>query len=701
MNLKDIFDNAKTQPLLLNLLPDAENGGKICPHHACDGGRGKSKTGATKFTIGGRELLGCFKCKAAGRNGNFNNVDIAAFHPGIPVTGAPYSGADALEIAKFLADHYGWQLDSYSSPIEKNEQSRSANSSARTTADEIHKAEKAKIITADIIRYRANPVPVPPQFARGIEQSTFTKFSVTFDAAFTTVESRLDNYRCLPTRRIIFPCENFYLARLADKIEDYPEFARKFIKPKYNAGSVIYAVEGNFDALSLLQIGAENVIAINGAPHWRKLVDRIKARSDGGKDLSVAILFDDDNAGRQAAENSRLALITAGIPAIARFLPRAQGDTSDEKNDANYILQKFGAGALCGAFFQALGDSADEFATLTEEIKNREDTALGGITSFADYVGSGRFDSAVEHDRQFADRKTGFTNIDSVTKFLPTLGFIGGTPGIGKSDFVIQLLDQVCSAGLYGLYLPLELPMKAVAARIFARRLYRPDGHSTLSAADIRTGGYSAKLDVVRAEVLDSLKFLHIDEEIPTTCQLLIEKLQRYCASVPTPPVIVLDYLQILDFTGEKERRVAIDKMARALKKLQMDTDATIIVVSAVNRAAYHLDADSSALKESGGLEFNADWVWLMQYATVLASGGASRADIRKAGRKDPREVMLTCTKNREQPMFECYFNYHAGHSYFEACDEFDFLSGEEIAEPPEPSQTVAAKLKLNGGSSK
>ena len=56
MKLKRIFDAAKAEPLLLDLLPNAENGGKICPHHDCDGGR---------------ELLGCFKCKSASprRNG--------------------------------------------------------------------------------------------------------------------------------------------------------------------------------------------------------------------------------------------------------------------------------------------------------------------------------------------------------------------------------------------------------------------------------------------------------------------------------------------------------------------------------------------------------------------------------------------------------------------------------------------------------
>ena len=347
MNLKEIFDHAKALPLMLDLLPDAENGGKICPHHDCDGGRGKSKTGATKFTDpNGHELLGCFKCKAAGRYGNFNNIDIAAFHLGIPVTGAPYSGADALEIAKFLTNHFGYQLDGYSSPVEKNDPPRSAHSPSRAAESEFRKAEIAKIVAADVARYRQSPVPVPEKFARAISQSTFERFGVTYDEKWYSPENRLDKHCYTPQKRIIFLCGNSYVARLADNLDDYPENERKYIRKAYNggaveifnvtaideapAGSVVYVVEGIFGALSLFQIGAENVVAINGAPHWRKLVDRIKARADGGKTLHVAVLFDDDDAGRQAAENTRQALLRAGVPAIARFPPRAEKDSSDE-----------------------------------------------------------------------------------------------------------------------------------------------------------------------------------------------------------------------------------------------------------------------------------------------------------------------------------------------------------------------------------
>ena len=754
MNTHEILEEIKRRPIAVELLKKVNHGAKTgyeCICDDCTGGTGKKGTGAEPY--GDRTRLGCFTCKENGRRGIFTNVDVIAYHLGLSVTGAPIIGADKLEVARFAADYFGLTLDDYTSPVNKKVAAprdtlpSPAKQTAAAELDAKIKAKTAEIVAADIAGYLAKPTPVPSQFARAITPEMYERFHVVYDPQWTPPRSRAKGTYCTPTKRIIFICGNTYVARLADSPENYPAESRDYIHRVENSGggeveifnvgvidkatdaTPVFVVEGAFDAISIMQAtGLENVVAVHGTPHWNKLLKKITSRSDCGRNLIVHVMFDDDKAGRAAAEAFQRALVAKGVPAITRILPRAAGDTSDEKNDANYILQKFGADALKEALRRALDGAGAEFIAVEEEIAGRADSelktaekpetdspitseettvanenenradsdTLSGLTSFADYVGSGRFDLAIEHDRQYVNRKTGFSNIDGVTKFLPSLGFIGGTPGIGKSDFVIQLLDNVCSAGLYGLYLPLELPLKAVAARIFARRLYRLDGLSRLSAADIRTGGYTAKLDVVRAEVISALKNLKIDEEIPATCQQLTEKLERYCASVPTPPVVVLDYLQILDFTGEKERRVAIDKMARALKKLQMSTDATIIVVSAVNRAAYHLDADSSALKESGGLEFNADFVWLMQYAAVLAEGGASRADIRKAGRRDPREVTLSCTKNREQPMFDCYFNYHAAHSYFEACDEFSFIGGEEIAEPPEPSRTVGGGKNKN-----
>ena len=744
MNLKEIFDTAKAQPLLLDLLPDAENGGKICPHHDCDGGRGNSKTGATKFTApNGQELLGCFKCKAAGRNGNFSNVDLAAYHLGIPVTGNLYSGSDALDIAKFLANHFGWQLDGYSSPVEKNEQSRVSPSSSRATDSEIHKAKIRQIVAADISRYRKSPVPVPTQFARGIEQSTFTKFGVTFDEAFVTVESRLNNYPCQPTRRIIFPCENFYLARLADQINDYPEFARKYIKPKYNAGSVeifnvtaidespagsvIYAVEGIFDALSLLQIGAENVVAINGAPHWKKLVDRIKIRAHD--ELKVVLLFDDDNAGRQAAENTRLALLNAGIPAIARFLPRASGDTSDEKNDANYILQTFGAGSLCEAFFHVLENLDADFAAIATEIKFGK---FGGLNSHfdtqilktvqlheneasralkidfdnrADSIFQDEsayfvqdFDEDVQRRRKFANRKTGFTNIDEHQIFAPGLYILGGLPSIGKTTFAWQFADNLSAAGEAVFYISYEMSIAQLRAKTLAHRVYEIDNDSRLSSAQIAIGGWNRTVDSIVANLKTSSRiFRTLQATGEHSADKLIMLLDKICITLDKPPVIFIDYLQRMPRPSKMDLREGVSANARVLKDFQLRTNTTIIALSSFNRDNYSAPVSFESFKETGEIEYSADVMWGLQlYCVNRASGKIfeDRQAFSNAKKQQPREMQLRCVKNREGNIYDCYFHYFSAVDTFTPCEESDFKDA--IVASPEPIQTNSAQNKFS-----
>ena len=738
MNLKDIFDNAKAQPLLLDLLPDAENGGKICPHHNCDGGQGKSKTGATKFTLpNGQERLGCFKCKAAGRNGNFSNVDIAAYHLGISVTGAPYSSTDTLEIAKFLANHFGYQLDGYTSPV-KNAQASPQNSPSNAADVEFRKAEIAKIVAADVARYRKSPVPVPEKFARAISQSTFERYGVTYDEKWYSPENRLDKHFYTPQKRIIFLCGNSYVARLADQIDDYPEYERKYLRKAYNggaveifnvaaideapAGSVIYAVEGIFDALSLLQIGAENVVAINGAPHWRKLVERIKARSDGGKTLHVAVLFDDDDAGRPAAENTRQALIRAGVPAIARFLPRATNDTSDEKNDANFILQHFGADALRESFFHALENYNIELASIAAEIKNLglklpvdtetlktvkhpENDApsalkidfnnADSVTDFQDESAyfAQNFDEDVQRRRKFANRKTGFANIDEQQIFTPGLYILGGLPSIGKTSFAWQLADNLASAGEPVLYVSYEMSIAQLRAKTIAHRVYEIDHDSRLSSAQIAIGGWNRTVGAVVDQLKKSTRiFRTLQATSVHFADKLIALLDRFCASLIKPPVIFIDYLQRMPRPSKTDLREGVSFNARSLKDWQLKSNATIIALSSLNRDNYSAPISFESFKETGEIEYSADVMWGLQLYCVNRATGkifADRQAFSDAKKQQPREMQLLCVKNREGNVYDCFFHYFSAVDTFIPCAESDFE--DTFIPPPEPIQTIDA----------
>lgn len=721
MNTHEILEEIKRRPIAVELLKKVNHGAKTgyeCICDDCTGGTGKKGTGAEPY--GDRTRLGCFTCKENGRRGIFTNVDVIAYHLGLSVTGAPIIGADKLEVARFAADYFGLTLDGYAPMNKKVAAPRDTlPSPAKQTAAAELDAKIKEIVAADIAGYLAKPTPVPSQYARAITPEMYERFHVVYDPQWTPPRSRAKGTYCTPTKRIIFICGNTYVARLADKIENYPAESRDYIHRVENSGggeveifnvgvidkatdaTPVFVVEGAFDAISIMQAtDFENVVAIHGTPHWNKLLKKINARSDGGRNLIVHVIFDDDDGGRNAAKEFQRALVAKGVPAITRILPRAAGDTSDEKNDANYILQKFGADALNEALLRALDGAGAEFTAVEEEIARRagaesetatvpenetpsstsEETTAAvedKIEIVPSVISLGRyalkeFFADIERDARFADRTTGYANLDSHMAFLPGVGFLAAPTGAGKSDFAIQLLDQVCSAGLYGLYLPLELPLKAVAARIFARRLYlEAENPKSPPASYIRTRGkyepLRSKLEKAGREFYAQVgDRLEVDSAISFTGAELIDKIERYCARVPSPPVVVLDYLQLVDFSNERDRRLALDKLARNLKIVQMNTDATIIAVSSVNRSAYRLAAENSALKETGGLEFNADWVWILQFAIIEdAEEGVTVAQLDDAARQIPRQLQLKCTKCRDGLPFSVRFDYYSGHSYF------------------------------------
>ena len=55
--------------------------------------------------------------------------------------------------------------------------------------------------------------------------------------------------------------------------------------------------------------------------------------------------------------------------------------------------------------------------------------------------------------RRFANRKTGFSNIDSQGSFYPGLYVLGAISSLGKATFIHQMADQLARAGEHVLFL--------------------------------------------------------------------------------------------------------------------------------------------------------------------------------------------------------------------------------------------------------
>ena len=363
---------------------------------------------------------------------------------------------------------------------------------------------------------------------------------------------------------------------------------------------------------------------------------------------------------------------------------------------------------------QSLHDnSADITKTIVDaaaklsNIANISDSKAPALTFFGSYFNHeavGDVDTAAE----YADRKTGFDNLDEHQIFAPGLYVIGAQPAAGKTTFVWQLAEQLARRGQETIYCSYEMSKLELFTKSVAREiLYRhpdEDPFSLTTAAKIRR----TRIKDQPAEVIDIMREF-ADSEIPLgvfemhneTVDELLDRLRPLCLDKQHAPVIVLDYLQIMAAVEYDNRKDAVDDAVRKLKNFQRDTNATFIVVSSFNRANYLAQASFENFKESGGIEYGADVVWALQLNAInnLKDGAdvsKRRQTIDDAKKQTPREIQLKCLKNRQGANYDCYFKYFAANDTFVPCEESELDDGESY-DPPET--TTAREENESAGS--
>ena len=303
-------------------------------------------------------------------------------------------------------------------------------------------------------------------------------------------------------------------------------------------------------------------------------------------------------------------------------------------------------------------------------------TTPSNKTGFNEYVTTNAFQTDVAEMRLYADRKTGFENLDDYQFFTPGLYVIGATPAAGKTTFCWQLLEQLARKGESCIYCSYEMSRLELFSKSFARELFKRDKDTKLTAAQIRRGATSAELERVISDcVAEPVNFSVLELQDETVDDLL-KLLKPLCTDKAKAPVVCLDYLQIMP-TGRESTKLGIDETVRKLKKFQRDTNTTFIVISSFNRTNYAQSVSFESFKESGNIEYTADVVWALQLNVMNEIKGGelvseTRRKIDEAKKQKPRQINLKCLKNRQGTNYECCFLYHSAHDCFEPCDNFD-----------------------------
>lgn len=208
---------------------------------------------------------------------------------------------------------------------------------------------------------------------------------------------------------------------------------------------------------------------------------------------------------------------------------------------------------------------------------------------------------------------TGFIDLDARTSGLQKsdLIMLAARPAMGKTAFALNIAQQAAiKSKAKVLIFSLEMSRDQLGQRMLSME-------SRIEMQKLKTGNLERKdWDQIHI-ALDTLSKtgIYIDDTPGITAMEIKNKCRRLKAEKGLD-LIVIDYLQLMNFEGKSEsRQQEISALSRFLKLLAREMDCPVIVLSQLSRAPEQRTDHRpilSDLRESGSIEQDADIVMFL-----------------------------------------------------------------------------------------
>lgn len=633
------------------LYPADGNGrgkGIICP--LCGSGSGKNGTGITEKPNSKNHFLKCWHGGCAFDDGG-SVIDLR-----MKETGETFKEAVddlAAQLGIVIDPYRPTAAEDFSDMEERPAISLSGNSTVRNVAEPA--AEPANYIKyyAQCLGRLGESLEAKVYLRRrGISLETADKYLIGFDPAWRSPTAIKRGGHPSASPRLIIPCNAAqYEAR--DIRQGLSEYENKFAKMNeggkgifndaalYSDAAAVIVCEGPFDALSFLEIG-KPAVAINSTSNKRSFLELMEQKPTKA---TLILCLDEDGSGKAATEELKQGLQRLNISYIVADICKA----GEDPNDVLVSDRKR---------FEA------ETARVLSQLRP-DNTAL-----YLDNL----MTADIERFKQAQDRLTGFPNLDEKAGGLYAgLYVLAAISSLGKTTFALQMADQMAAAGHEVLFFSMEQSRLEMVSKSLARITAQADMKTAVTSLSIRKGYLPSQVkdaaQTYRAQVGERLSI--VEGNFNCDIGFISNYLRTYKQRTGVTPVVFIDYLQILQPSAEGKSKASkkdeIDLAVTELKRVSRELDATIIVISSLNRTNYMTPIAFESLKESGGIEYTADVVWGLQLACIdedlfeKESGiKAKRKRINEAKSEDPRQIKFVCLKNRYGVSnFDCYFSYY------------------------------------------
>ena len=620
------------------LEPAKKRGTYICP--LCGNGTGSTGDGLAVDPHGDRLHLKCFNPRC-----NFYGDLIELYQQ--------QHGCTQQEAFSGLYSYFNISIDEYTAePQRQPQRAQKAPQEVQYMQEvqkdytEYYRECKARISDPAAAEYLA---------LRGLSPELAHRFWIGFDPAWRSPAAIERGKNPPSSPRLIIPTStSSYIARdTRPDVKDYAKMKEGEVqlfntRDLYNADDrPVFITEGEIDALSIIEAGGL-ATALGSAANYKMLVDLLR---DKRTNNTLILSLDNDDAGRKTSRELAAALQGLNISYIS-------ADIAAGYKDPNEAL------------------TADREA-FTRAIRAAERQTAAKPDSMADYI-SRAFDEDVERFKAASIRKTGFPNLDKVAGGIyPGLYVLGAISSLGKTTLIHQIADQMAGAGEHVLFFSLEQSRFEMASKSLARITAYRNIRSAVSSLDIRKGNITLAVQEAQKVYAKMIapRMSVIEGNFNCNISFIGDYVARYIKKNGRKPVVIVDYLQILDGLGDQKQttRDLVDTNVRELKRMSRNHDIPVIVISSLNRTNYLAPVDFESFKESGGIEYTADVVWGLQLDVMndpLFDKDRHIKEkhemVRNAKKENPRKIQLLCLKNRYGiSSYTADFLYYPANDYF------------------------------------
>ncbi|ADQ41034.1 DnaB domain protein helicase domain protein [Caldicellulosiruptor acetigenus I77R1B] len=501
------------------------------------------------------QFFHCFGCGVSG--------DVITF-------AMKYHNVDFKEAVKMLAEEIGLSID--------DKQAENNTQDKKLSLDQIVAYVEMCSQYAKLTNYFAD---------RGISPDIIKKYKLGYDVENNTVILPI-----VQEGQIVS-----YVRRNLDENKTRYEFPKGHKAIPFNLDILkddlqtnVFITEGIFDALTIEAAIGQPAIALNGCENQKEFLQVLNQIKPKGK--KFYILFDNDEAGCKAAKQLFDKMKNQYEVAICKWEGAPYKDINEFWQNSQSEVINFLLWQLKAAFYPY--------------------ALINFAAQYVDFIKSEKFKAI----------STGFKQLDDVLNggfVAGNLYVFGAKPSVGKTTFLLQLIDNFLQQGYECVFLSAEMPKEEILTRIFCREYGLKKANVKVPAFD-----FYKKLRTQTATEEEMQEFMFVMQDYIKRYAFKLHILEGqsldevyYVLDHLQKPILFVDYLQLLQpakpCQSDKQR---VDLIMQELFEIKNKFLIPVVAISSLNRESYSDDNnkdDIKAFKESGSIEYGTAAAFLMK----------------------------------------------------------------------------------------